>query len=215
MSGKLLNNFDAIARLYDTLSFLVFGNTLFKAQLQFLHVIPSGAKILMLGGGTGALLRKILKVCPDCTVWYIEASSAMIEIASKKNNSPVNVRFIHGTESDIPLQHRFDVVITNFYFDLFPTDKLGTIIKTISLSCSSEVRWLVTDFTDPKNLWQKLLLKIMYRFFRVVCKIEASTIPDWQGKMDVADFSPQHIKHFYHRFVVAAAYEKTHQITDV
>lgn len=214
MSSKSLNNFDAVAKVYDTLSFLVFGNTLFEAQLSFVNVIPNDARILMLGGGSGELLREILKVCPDCTVWYIEASREMIRIASKKNKSPTNVHFIHGTESDIPLQHRFDVVITNFYFDLFPTEKLGRIIEAISLSCTSEVRWLVTDFRHPQNWWQRILLKTMYLFFRTVCNIEASTIPDWQQKMAVADFSPRQVKYFYHQFVVAAVYEKA-SATDV
>ena len=114
----MLNGFNTIAKIYDTLAKIVFGRVIKKAQLHFLNEIPIEAKVLILGGGTGWILNSILKIRPAVEVWYIEASTKMISIAKKKVVGFNNIHFIHGTEQNIPVDQHYDVVITNFYFDL-------------------------------------------------------------------------------------------------
>ena len=133
MKSGNLNGFDAITPVYDWLARFVFGKSIRNAQLKFLNKIPGGSNILILGGGTGWLLSKLLEVNPTCTVWYIEASQKMLKRAQKEVHVPptTSVYYIHGTEEDIPLGMKYNVVIANFFFDLFSPSSLQTLIRDI------------------------------------------------------------------------------------
>lgn len=177
------NDFDNLSRIYDQLGWLVFGSTLRKAQRSFTGDIPSGSKVLILGGGTGKFLTDLLNTCPSARIWYIDASGKMIASARRKSKSfqQADLTFIHGTEENIPPGITFDVIITNFFLDLFPerilSEKVNKLIDTLSPGGS----WLVTDFVSTGKWRHTLLLKIMYRFFKLTCSISANELPDWRG----------------------------------
>ena len=189
------NNFNRVAFLYDALVRLVFGNSMLRAQTFLLDKIKDDAAILIIGGGTGWIL-KALK--PNCEVWYIDSSSKMIEKA-RKQDAICKVHFIAGTESDIP-DRTFDVVITNFYFDLFTTTKVDAVIKKIKTVIEPDGHWIVTDFVD-KAWWQRIMLNLMYLFFSVTCNIESKKLPAWIESFDQNGFSVIESKTFYGGFI--------------
>src|SRR5262245_56174420 len=127
------NNFDFIAKVYEHLARMIFGNELIKAQCHLLTKIPPNARVLILGGGTGEILDKLVQQNPGCRIWYIDASIEMLEAAKKRASVTENVLFIHGTQDAIPEGQQFDAVITNFYLDLFNGDSLTRVIQTIVL----------------------------------------------------------------------------------
>src|SRR5882762_1794152 len=123
------NNFDRIAFLYDRLARLIFGHSIIDAQKHFLKLIPNRAAVLILGGGSGWILKDLLRERPEVYVCYVDASKEMITLAKKGTQSP-RIVFIHGTENDIPKQ-QFDIVLTHFYLDLFSAGSLPTVIAKI------------------------------------------------------------------------------------
>ena len=146
----MAQGFDRIAPYYDFLARLVFGNTIRRSQLKYLDSIPSGANVLILGGGTGWILAELFKVNPTCRVWYIEASIKMLEKAKTRGevSSSFQVFFIHGTERNLQQigDVRFDTVITNFYFDLFPSTYLRSVLEDIKRSINPGSKLLVSEF---------------------------------------------------------------------
>ena len=58
-------DFNTVARPYDFISRLVFGDSLVEAQTSLLHYIPSNSQILIVGGGTGWILEEISKINQD------------------------------------------------------------------------------------------------------------------------------------------------------
>jgi ubiquinone/menaquinone biosynthesis C-methylase UbiE len=190
-----VNNFDRVAFLYDALVRLVFGNSMFKAQTFLLDKIKNDATVLIIGGGTGWIL-KALK--PGCEVWYFDSSSKMIEKA-RKQDVICKVHFITGTENEIP-DRTFDVIITNFYFDLFITTKVDAVIKRIKTVTEPDARWIATDFVD-KAWWQRIMLRVMYLFFSVTCNIESKKLPAWIESFEKNGFSIIESKTFYAGFI--------------
>jgi tRNA (cmo5U34)-methyltransferase len=172
--------FDGIAPFYDALSRLVFGNSLRKAQVHWLNSVPKKANILILGGGSGWLLSRILAVCDPKSVLYIDASPVMISLAQKKVDNDNRVDFRVGTESAIQPGDRVQVLFTPFVLDLFTQKRLQTQILPRLLSClDNHGYWFCCDFVKPVFWWQRLLLWILYRFFRTFSRIEANRMPDW------------------------------------
>lgn len=207
---KPLNRFNKIARVYDALTRLVFGKSLYKAQVFFLNRIPPQSNVLILGGGTGWLLDVLLHTNGSCQVWYIEASSSMIGQARRKigEMQQHRVHFIHGTESDIPSDMAYDAVVTHFFLDLFPASSLEKVIVKIKGHLRPGALWLVSDFVDRGRWWQKVLLWVMYLFFRLTCGLETGTLPPWEERLASHGFEEVDAKLFFGSFIRSAVLTK-------
>lgn len=173
-----LNRFNFIAPWYDALVKLVFGDSLYVAQCYFLKSIPPDARILILGGGSGKILEPLLRLRPRAEIWYVEASSAMLELASKKVNADARIHFIHGTGADIPRGSSYHVIVTFFFLDMFSPEALGSFVEKTATHLHADGLWLVTDFINEK-WWHLALLKIMYVFFFIVSGLGTFHLPDW------------------------------------
>ncbi len=200
------NSFDRVAPVYDKLSNLVFGRSMAMAQTLYLRDIPKGAKVLILGGGTGLLLKELLAINSTCLVWYVDASSKMIELAKRRIPKSLNcIYFIHGTEMSIPLDTTFDIVITHFYLDLFSTASCNLAIEKIKTALHLKSKWLVTDFINS-TWWQRMMLTVMYKFFRMTCGIEASQLPEWQHLIKKNGFVEVKSKLYFGKFIKSSLF---------
>ena len=176
-------NFDWIAPLYDALAFVVFGRKLQRAQVFFLDQIPSNSTVLMVGGGTGWLLRRVLVQCKPKRVVYLEASARMLARAGKRMvraEETGSVEFRVGDESSLT-NEPFDVIITPFVLDVFSEATLQTrFIPRLKNVLKSNGLWLVTDFVNTPVGWQRALLWTMIRFFRLTTGMQAKRLANWQ-----------------------------------
>jgi tRNA (cmo5U34)-methyltransferase len=198
-----LNRFNKIAGIYDSLTRVVFGKSLYNAQVFFLNTIPPNSNVLILGGGTGWLLEALLDINPSCRVWYVEASSSMISHAEKTIGKAQSNRvyFIHGTEADIPPGMMYDAVVTHFFLDLFSASSLNAVITTIQGRLKPDAVWLVSDFVYRDKRWQKILLRLMYLFFRLTCRIETVQLPPWEEMLARHGFDEAKSENFFGSFI--------------
>ncbi|MEX2230946.1 MAG: methyltransferase [Cyclobacteriaceae bacterium] len=207
-----LGRFNRIAPYYDFLKQMVFGRAIADSQVAFLGKIPKGSKLLIIGGGSGEILPVLKKVVvsPGSTIWYLEASSEMITLAAKRLplHSRENINFIHGTENSLPDNVVFDAVLTNFFLDLFPYDRGLEICRKIYRRINPGGLWLVSDFVSEGKWWQRALLWIMYRFFAITCKIEATALPAWEDQLLAVGLKEEINKSFYRGFIKSALYKK-------
>jgi tRNA (cmo5U34)-methyltransferase len=203
-----MNEFNLIAPIYDRLSSFVFGRSMRQAQTLFLEDIPADANVLILGGGTGWLLAELLRVNGSCRVWYIEASSKMLELSkSKVDNGLRRVRFVHGTQYTIPQGIIFDAVITHCYLDLFTADSCQRTIQRITSAMREESLWLIADFLNT-TWWQSALLNLMYKFFRTVSSVEAKELPPWRDLVAQNGFLVKRSRNFFGGFIFSALFRK-------
>ncbi len=194
-----MNGFDNVATFYDRLAKMVYGKSIVESQKYFLDRIQDHSKILILGGGTGWILEEIFKVKSNVEVWYIEASMKMISLAKEKMNDS-RVKFIHGTENSIPQEPQFNLIITNFYLDLFSDNSVKPVLRKIKASLSANAQWIVTDFVNEK-VWHGVLLKVMYLFFRLVTGIKSKKLADWENEMLAIGGKESATKTFYKGFI--------------
>ena len=198
-NDRIATGFDRLAPVYQCLSEIVFGKSLAQAQQHNLNFIKSGDRVLILGGGSGVFLKSLLDQPAQITVDYIDLSGRMIQMACDKTKNPKNVNFIIGTEHNIP-QQSYTIVITHFYLDLFSNNTLPDVIREIKTHITQETQWLVTDFVSEK-WWHKIMIWIMYRFFRILTGIEARTLPHWEYSLAHANLLPDKSKKFFGGFI--------------
>lgn len=199
---RAINTFDRIAPFYDSLQQFVFGNALFESQIASIKSIDKGSNVLMIAGGTGKVLEALVAANENCHVWYLEASSAMIARSKQRLGQRASrVVFIHGTEESIPADVVFDVVMTGFFLDLLPEEKIAALAGKVSPRLAENGRWLITDFVRGGKWWQDLLLWTMYRFFVLTCGIEMRKLPAWERVVNQSGFHETDFKLFYGDFV--------------
>jgi ubiquinone/menaquinone biosynthesis C-methylase UbiE len=201
-----MNNFDAVARYYDPLAQIVFGDSIVKAQTHFLDLIEPSSNVLILGGGTGWMLDELNRKQKRINIWYIELSIEMLSMARKRNVSSLKVHFIYGSEKNIPEDVLFDAVITNFFLDLFTQDKLKAVIDIIHPSLKQNGVWFVSDFVNGR-WWHKILLWVMYRFFKLTAGISASELPQWERVMKRAGYEI-YSHFFFGSFIKSSVFRK-------
>lgn len=214
-------SFDTIAPVYDHLAQLVFGNSLKQAQTFFLDAIPAKANILIIGGGTGWILQKLLQNRHLNRIDYVEASIQMLYLSRRKYNemmrqqtlpSPTEVNFIHGTENDLPQDITYDAIITFFVLDTQSDSTLFDMMNILYLRLAKLGIWLFADFKISKNKWEqwwhRLLVHIMFVFFRLTCHLQNKHLPDYDRNFTKLELIKIREKSFYGNLIISEVYRK-------
>lgn len=187
------NNFDKVAKVYDALAALVFGDKLDKAQQTFVNKLKCNEKILIIGGGTG----KILEWLPQdagLMVDYLELSSQMIEKARKRRSKALETNFI---QDDIMMHEgKYDVIIANFFLDCFNEEQLVRVIEKIESLMKVKGKLIVADFSLSTGQRDQLLNKLMHRFFKLVANLESDHLKDIRGIILQSEFIETHYRDF-------------------
>ena len=203
-------NFNFIAPIYDPLAFLVYGNNLIDAKKIFFEKIPSHARLLLMGGGTGNILNDLLKKKPDIIVDFVEASSGMMKIATKnlKKEFQPRVNFITGDHHSIPKDVQYDVITSFFVIDCFKQQDAVEFARAITSVLKHDGIWLFTDFFGTGKFYHRVLLWSMYRFFRVVSRIPTIKLPDYAAIFKEVKFTVREEKRFLNGLIRSLLLER-------
>jgi ubiquinone/menaquinone biosynthesis C-methylase UbiE len=202
-------NFNNSAWFYDRLSRLVYGKALIGAQVYLLQCVLPNSNILIIGGGTGWILEELTKIHPaSLNITYAEVAPKMIALSQKRNIGNNHVVFINDAIENIALAPDFDVVITPFLFDNFTEQTTSKVFNHIHSLLKPGGLWLNCDFQLSGKWWQNILLKSMFLFFRIVCKIEASQLPDIEKHFATHNYKCIAQQTFFGDFIISKGYMK-------
>ena len=204
-----MNNFDRIAPLYDFLTRVIFGKSIMRSQTYFFNCIRPNSKILIIGGGTGKVLNHLDSLAIPLSVTYIERSQVMLE-KSEMHEPFLNlqVEFILGNETSIPVQ-KYDLVLTAFFLDVFKENHLTKVVKILSEVLEPKGQWVVTDFMKTSVIWQRILVRLMYFFFRITTGLEGDKLLDFKTYLNDLGFTSIQEKAFYHNMIKSTVYQRT------
>jgi ubiquinone/menaquinone biosynthesis C-methylase UbiE len=205
------SGYDNIAWYYDWLARLIYGKTLVHAQQYLVAAIPANATILVAGGGTGWILEELTALHPGgLKITYIDISANMIARSKKRNTGSNEVTFINSPIQTAALTKTYDVVLTPFLFDNFSEPILSSAFQNIHNHLKKNGLWLFADFqlTDDKKTAQKIMLQVMYAFFRISCGIEAYRLPDTDKYFTTYHYHLVAEKTFLGKFIVSKIFRQ-------
>ena len=210
--------FDHVAWCYDALTRLVFGLALQRAQWAALAGLPPGAPyVLILGGGTGWILTEILRQRPQATVLYLEASPNMLTRARARlgrefPQATAQVEFRHGTQAALGPADCFDVLITFFVLDCIALPDLAGALAHLRASQRPGAPWLLADFRPAQRGWRRILLRLMYTFFRLTTGLQARDLADLPAALADLGLYPARRARFFAGAVEAAIFTESQAI---
>lgn len=107
--------------------------------------------ILDAGCGTGNLIKLLAERFPKATIYGLDFSSEMLDVAQKKN---LSATFIEGdifNVENMPLPN-FDLIVVSFVFHNFSNDKEHLdAMKKLNNMLSVNGKLIVADLIDPGN----------------------------------------------------------------
>lgn len=214
--------FDSITGIYDFMACVFSFNQINKSQLVFLPYLSTQKTALLLGGGSGYFLQKLLEQNSSIQISYVEISPKMIFQSQKriKKNCPNEfhrVTFICQAAEEFEWQ-KYDVIVCNYFFDLFETDYLKRIFQKIKANLNPDGFLYVTDFNIPKsNSFLKWCthtgLKILYTFFRWTTNLQTKQLTEVEKLLKEQGGSVLHSKSFLSGVLLCLLYQqKPHSI---
>ena len=88
-------NYNRIAWIYSFLLKLVFGNRQYVANTEYIGEIPSDARVLVVGGGTGKIIECLDKLNKNLELDYVEISSSLLDRSKKRVHNRLKLKFHH------------------------------------------------------------------------------------------------------------------------
>ncbi|HXA10304.1 MAG TPA: class I SAM-dependent methyltransferase [Chthoniobacterales bacterium] len=178
-------SFDRVAPHYRWLETVAFGQQLQQARLAFVRRLEAPRRALVVGEGNGRFLAALLREDRAVRVDCVEASGRMIALARTELDVESRVNFIHAEIQTVKLvAQRYDLIVTHFFLDCFSKETLAAVIAKLANSAAPQAQWLVADFCQPRQGWRslcpRLLIAMMYLFFRILAGIEARRLVDYR-----------------------------------
>ncbi len=107
-------------------------------------------------GGTGKFLRSLLTAAKTDHITYIDLSQQMINLSERYINKHIpekreQVTFICGSIEAIPTDDQYDLIVTNYFLDVFNKEELEEVFNKLHAHFTSKGIWYYTDFTLDKE----------------------------------------------------------------
>ncbi len=187
-------NCDRIARCYLTFEYLAFGRALNRRRLAFLDEMSAAHSVLILGDGDGRFTAEFVKRNPRAQVESIDSSTRMIEIAKRRaGDYAANVNFRVGDARTMPLQGKYDLVVTHFFLDCFTDEELETLAVRVAEHCEPAAAWVISEFGLPESglarVAARLLIRCLYFCFRLATGLKVNRLSDYGSLLTRLGFS--------------------------
>ena len=190
-------SFDRIARSYGVLETVAAGTKMHRCRVAFLDEIPVPRNVLLAGEGHGRFLLELVRRYPEARIVVVDSSAAMLRVARNRllehGTSHARVDFVHADilQWDAPAGC-FDLIVTHFFLDCFTAESLAAVVARLGGVASTDAHWLLADFQIARSRWARLrcrlIVGLLYRFFRVVCGLAADSLASADGDLGMAGF---------------------------
>lgn len=203
---RVARGFDRLARGYDLLARLVYGNALRRAQTELLERFSPGFTVLVVGGGSGWMLVQLLRRMQPKRVTYVDLSPGMLALARARVARELpealhKVDFVEADATSLELAVKSDVLVTHCLLDMFGPETLPALMERLWRQLREGGVWYFSDFRIadrwPMSWVSRFLVWVMYRVFRLACRIEAERLPDFGALFGEAGWVSFADKHYF------------------
>lgn len=188
-------SFDHLAPHYTWMERWVAGKKLQRCRVDHLHRVPCPKEILLAGEGHGRMLLECRRRFPQAHITCLDLSEHMLKVAEKRlnrENMNFGVLYVHDDARTWIAPRSYDLIVTHFFLDCFTDSEVALVVSRLSGICPVEGHWLLADFqiapTGLCRLRCRLVLWALYRVFRRVTSISASTLVDPAPSLEQSGF---------------------------
>ncbi len=179
---RIGRGFDIVSPFYDLCVYLAFGNTLNELQYEALNDITKSEKCLIIGGGSGKVLRSCLDLKVAVHYSYCELSKSMI-IKTKARLTQTEISMVTFYQDWKTTTPDFDLIVLPFVLDCYTDIEVSRMLKNLSKKLSPNGHVLIVEFNEESidgfqaKWWQRGFIKLLYLFFGIVAGVKTKILP--------------------------------------
>lgn len=171
-------SFDRLAKLYEPLERITFGNTLKRARIHYLPQARDCQRGLLIGDGDGRLSAQLLRENPNITLDSIDISPAMLERASEragKNKKRLN-SICRDALHHAYLPRHYGYLGLHFSLDCFSQAQAEQLLPKLENALQPGGLIAYTDFRAD-TAWQRIIVRGLYLCFRASTGLATQRLP--------------------------------------
>lgn len=196
-----MKSFDVLARPYQWLERVCFGDTLHAARTAHLTELGAPRRALLLGEGDGRFAQALRKSYPHCELTIVDGSAAMLALCAQRLSEQRGVTWFNGDVRRFEPQGQYDVITTLFFLDCFAEPDQQALLSRLVPHLAPAGQWLHADFAleaegPISTLRNRAWLWALYRGFRALTDIEATRLSDPHAAFDACGLRVQHERKF-------------------
>lgn len=190
-------NFERIAPFYQLIESLTAGSSAQQCRTALLHHLAFAKSVLLLGEGNGRYLCVLRERFPEMEITVVDSSAKMLQLLRErlatKSFTEDKITLIEQDilHWEVPVD-RYDAVVANFFFNCFGPTELKTLIHKIAPAIKLKGICLLADFREPRQWFRrlraKIILKLMYGFFRYSTQLDARRLSSPDEPLEDAGF---------------------------
>jgi ubiquinone/menaquinone biosynthesis C-methylase UbiE len=143
-------NYNRVARIYEALGYIYSGWQIYNAKASQLAEIRSGDRVLYAGVGPGE--DAVLAVRQGAQVTCIDISAGMLrQAADRVSRESLEAEFLHGDVLDHDRREYYDVVIVNFFLNVFAEKDMQNMLCHLATLAKLGGKVLISDFMPPEG----------------------------------------------------------------
>lgn len=202
-----IKGYKIIAPIYEDLRDFFFPG-IKKYQAEFHKLKPRLTnRIVIVGGGSGDILKPVLQKFKKSTVYFIEPSTSMMERARERFGTSRRVFFIEEPFENAVVEDA-DLVLLPFVVDILEDKQLKPVAKKTRDILKNKGFVLFSDFLHPKSFTAKLKLFLLYLLFVPIRGKFQSSLPDYDSFFDYAGLRKVTEKRSQSGLFVSALYQR-------
>lgn len=189
--------FDRIAFFYDKMAAFASFNQINKSQFAFISQISTQSTCLILGGGTGYFLQRLLATHKTIQITYVDASEKMIEYSKRRilKHQPEDlhrISFVCADVADFKFE-TYDVIVCNYFLDLFEEKFIQILLMQFHTALSEGGILYVTDFVlytsqSVQSYVSKINLWVLFHFFSFATNLQTKKLVDLEQQILLTRF---------------------------
>lgn len=152
----MLDKYRIIGASYDFLSKVYSGNAIHACKLSMLNenTISEGTRILFAGAGQGRDVLRAAELGAEVTM--VDISPTMMNkfkrlYASHPQHDQLKIHTILGDILKQESYGEFDIVVANFFLNVFDKSKMNTLLNHLIRLCRSKGHIIIGDFCPPSG----------------------------------------------------------------
>ena len=145
-----VTSYNGIAWIYESLGQLYSGGQIYAAKISQLAQICPGGAVLYAGVGPGEDAVQAGKLGANVTC--IDVAPKMLQkVESRFRSAGIPARMICGNVLDHNLTGHYDVVVANFFLNVFSEHEMTAILAHLASLVKPGGKLLIADFSAPSG----------------------------------------------------------------
>jgi ubiquinone/menaquinone biosynthesis C-methylase UbiE len=143
-------NYNRVAPVYEALGYIYSGRQIYDAKASQISEIEPQDRVLYAGIGPGE--DALLAARQGAQVTGVDVSTAMLcQAEARMTRAGLRAEFLHGNLLDHDRREYYDVVIVNFFLNVFAEEDMRRMLCHLATLVKVGGKVLISDFMPPEG----------------------------------------------------------------